>query len=100
MKTQNNIADMGNEDLLKSYKPEFKAYFDTRVMQKIANLKANNYGEIFDKAFQRIALSGIAALVILLLTIFISDGSLSTDALLGTSQLDFESISALAISDY
>lgn len=100
MKTQNNIANKNNEDILKSYQPEFKVFFETRVMQKIANLKENSYNDIFDKAFRRIALSGVAALAILLLSIFITDGSLSTDALLGTSQIDFESLSALAISSY
>lgn len=83
---------------LKEYAPDFKPFFETRLMSKIAQLKENNYDYLFNRAFQKVIMSGIAAVALLLITIFISDGTISMDALVGTSNLDLESLTALTLT--
>lgn len=85
---------------LDQYAPDFKPFFETRLMSKIALLKEKNYDYAFNRAFQRVALSGVAAVALLLIMIFISDGSFSSDSLMGTSNLDLESLTAMTISNF
>lgn len=98
MKTKEFNPDIHIVNALGSYEPDFKPFFETRLMSKIVQLGEDTYGQLFNRAFQRIVLSGVAVVAILLVTIFISDGSFSSDALVGTSNLDFESITAITIS--
>lgn len=83
---------------LSAYAPDFSPFFETRLMGKIAQLKEESYDYIFSHAFRKILFSGVAAVALLLITILISDGSLSVDALVGTSNLDLESLTALTLS--
>jgi hypothetical protein len=49
----------------------------------------------WNRAFYRIALTGVAAIVILLISIYISEGTFSLDSLLGLSNSSEESIATL-----
>lgn len=98
MRTKEFNPDAHIANALDSYRPDFKPFFETRLMSKIAQLSEDTYGHLFNRAFQRVILSGVAAVAILLVAIFITDGSFSSDALVGTSNLDFESITAITIS--
>jgi uncharacterized membrane protein YqjE len=82
---------------LNRYAPDFNPFFETRLMSKIVQLKEESYNYLFNRAFQKVTMSGIAAVALLLFTIFISDGTISIDALVGTSNLDLESLTALTI---
>lgn len=99
MKKNSFTPDPLLDKALNNYQPDFTPFFETRLMAKIAALSENSYSALFGKAFQRIIFSGIAAVAILLITIYISEGTISTDALLGTSQLDLESLTAMTISN-
>lgn len=100
MKKQLFNPDSGLETALKQYQPDFNPGFDQRLMNKIAQLSEQSYNQLFNRAFQRIALSGVAAVVILLISIFASDGSISTDALLGTGNMDLETYTAMTFSGF
>lgn len=100
MKQQQFNPDQHISATLDLYAPDFKPFFETRLMSKITQLKEQSYDHLFNRAFQRIALSGIAAVAILLVTIFISEGSFSTDALMGTSNMDIESLTAMTITGF
>lgn len=100
MKQQQFNSDPHISATLDAYAPDFKPFFETRLMSKIAQLKEQSYDHLFNRAFQRVIYSGIAAVAILLITIFISDGSISTDALMGTSNLDLESLTAMTITGF
>jgi hypothetical protein len=84
------------EEYLRQYNPDFLPFFETRVMAKIAQF-SESYNKVFDNAFRRAVLSGVAAVVVLLVTIFVSDGALSADVLIGTSNLDLENITAMVL---
>jgi hypothetical protein len=82
--TSDHVSKLESEGL--SYK--FGENFETRIMQKISSeavvinrelefVKSMNY------AFKRIALTGAAAIILLLLSIFLSEGSLSIESFLG-----------------
>jgi len=67
---------------------KFSAGFRERLMSKIVAGKLiissrRDMLRSFDRIFVRIALTGVAAILLLALSIFISQGSLSYDALLG-----------------
>ena len=62
--------------------PEFEAGFSNRVMQKLETVKSKTSLPIYS-IFKRVALSGAAAIVALLISIYYTDGSLSLDALYG-----------------
>lgn len=100
MKQQEFKADPNMSATLEQYAPDFKPFFETRLMSKITQITEQSYDHLFNRAFQRVLLSGIAAVAILLITIFISDGSFSTDALVGTSSLDLESLTAMTITGF
>ena len=95
MKTKTNTTEV-----LDQYQPHFGNKFEDAIMSKIANIGEAGYNLAFNRAFQRIALSGVAAVGLLLLSIYLTDGAFSPDSLIGTNNLDFESISALTISGY
>ncbi len=61
-----------------SWQPDFHPGFTELVMQRIA-------GETFAfrSVFRAVALSGVAAIVLVLLSVYFMDGSLNIDSLLG-----------------
>lgn len=97
-KTFNPDPNISNR--LKDFQPDFKPLFESRVMDTIAQLSEQSYNQLFNRAFQRIVLSGVAALIALIVTISMADGSLSTDTLLGTANLDIETLTAMTISGF
>ena len=100
MKQQEFNPSQDISKVLETYAPDFNPFFETRLMSKIAQIKEESYDYLFNRAFQKIMLSGIAAVTLLLITIFVSDGTLSIDTLMGTSNLDLESLTALTITGY
>jgi hypothetical protein len=78
----------------------FSTGFGDRVLNKIfsAGLNINReaeFGKYLNFAFSRIALTGVAAIVILLVSLFIMEGSLSLNTFLGLSDNYDESIVSL-----
>ena len=83
------------EDAGVSY--SFRDSFRDKVLDKLftASIVINREVEFmrsWNTAFYRIALTGVAAIVILLISIYISEGSFSFDSLLGLSSGNEESI--------
>jgi len=75
----------------------FKEGFRDKVIDRIFNASVTVNREIefarsMDSVFFRIALSGVAAIVILLITIFLKEGSFSLNTFLGLSDSYDESI--------
>lgn len=67
---------------------EFSEGFENKVLQKISSeaVTVNRDLEFIrnmNYAFKRIAITGVAAIVLLLISIFLSEGSLSVDSFLG-----------------
>ena len=67
---------------LGNFTPEFETGFSDRVMQQLESIKSRTSLPIYS-IFKRVALSGAAAIIALLISIYYTDGSLSLDALYG-----------------
>ena len=67
---------------LGNFSPEFEAGFSDRVIQKLEITKSKTSLPIYS-VFKRVALSGAAAIIAMLISIYYTDGSLSLDALYG-----------------
>lgn len=79
---------------------DFSEGFVERVLNKIFNeeqvvKRQFEFERSFNLAFYRIALTGVAAIVMLLISLFLKEGSLSFDSLLGLSDGYSESIVCL-----
>lgn len=79
---------------------DFSRGFTGRVLDRIFSADVKVAREIeFTKylniAFSRIALTGVAAIVLLLISIFMMEGSLSFNSILGVGDTDTESIVCL-----
>jgi len=78
----------------------FSEKFEDRVLDKLFSAGLTIKGEVefvkyMNFAFSRIALTGVAAIVILLISIFLMQGSLSFNSILGISDSYDESIICL-----
>jgi hypothetical protein len=88
---KNDLEEMRKR--LGSYAPVFKAGFASRVMQRlekeriVLDLNQNIYF-----LFKRVALTGAAAIILLLLGIYITMGTLNLDVILGVESLSEESL--------
>ncbi len=72
-------------DSMASYNPKFKNGFTDRVISKIEDEQKdtrNSYPE-FISLFRWVSLSGAAAIIILLITIYTTEGSFDLDAIYG-----------------
>ena len=72
----------------------FRPFFTARVMNRLAEA---GYGRvmgvpILPAAFKRIAIPALAVIVLLLMGVYFMDGSLSVDAVTGTSGLSLSDI--------
>lgn len=76
------IAIESMRKTLGNFTPEFEAGFSDRVMQQVENIDFKTSIPIYS-VFKRVALSGAAAIIALLISIYYTDGSLSLDALYG-----------------
>ncbi len=65
---------------LSGYQADFSSDFSNEIISKIYDF---NQQDDFIKLFRAIALSGVAAILLILLTIYFTDGSLGLDALYG-----------------
>ena len=79
---------------------QFSTGFVDRVIQKISSpvLKLNREMEFvryMNLAFYRIAITGVAAIILLLISIFLTEGTLSLNSFLGLSDSYDESIVCL-----
>lgn len=79
---------------------DFRPGFREKVLDRIFAVEPKIIREIeftryLNFAFSRIALTGVAAIVLLLITLFMMQGSLSFDSLLGLSDTYDESIVCL-----
>ena len=72
-------------NILSNYNPAFSAGFADRVMKSI-ELEDKREEKIvieFYNIFKLVALSGVAAIIILLFSVYITEGSFSADAFYG-----------------
>jgi hypothetical protein len=79
---------------------DFNKNFSEKVLDKLYSARYNVTREVefvktMNFAFYRIALTGVAAIVILLISIFLMEGSLSFNSFLGLSDSYDESIVCL-----
>jgi len=83
----------------------FQSGFSGRVMQQIGQISKGkvvmfDFTQGLAAAFKRIALSGAAAILMLLLYTYVKDGSLSVDSLLGLKELNSDNAITFAIHDF
>lgn len=78
--TSDNLSN-----ILSGYNPTFRSGFAQRVLRKIESEK-NDTGRVFYNIFRWVALSGVAAILLLLFTVYLTDGSFSADALFGLTE--------------
>ena len=64
---------------LSDFEMDFTQDFTERLMQRIAGEK----GFTFLSVFRAVAFSGVAAIILVLITVYFVDGSLNIDSLLG-----------------
>jgi hypothetical protein len=98
-------ADSNSEDIMRKLEDagvgySFRAGFRDRVLDKIFTSAVNVNREIeyirsMNSVFYRIALTGVAAIVILLISIFLKEGSLSFNSFVGLTNNYDESIVCL-----
>jgi len=67
------------------FDPHFDADFSDRILQRIADHKAD-ISPSFYAIVRGITISGVAAIVALLISIYFVDGSLNVDAIYGVSE--------------
>jgi hypothetical protein len=79
----NSIEELSS--LLSGYNPTFSDGFDNRVMDSIVeeNSKESNEDMVFYNIFRWVALSGVAAIIVLLFSVYITEGSFTADAFYG-----------------
>ena len=82
-----NKPDVADElsNILLEYRPAFSDGFAKRVIKKIEREKETAEREFYN-IFRWVALSGVAAIILLLFTVYITEGSFSTDALFGLTE--------------
>jgi hypothetical protein len=98
-------ADSGSEDISKKLEEagveySFSDGFRDKVLDKIFSAAISVNREIefvrsMNSVFYRIALTGVAAIILLLISIFLSEGSLSFNSFLGLKDSYDESIICL-----
>ena len=79
-------------EILADYSPSFQRGFSERVLTNIFGEEKTE--QIIDlyPMFKKILFGGIAAALALLLSVYITDGSLNTDALFGLSDLNSDEL--------
>ena len=84
-------------EMLANYTPGFKPGFSNRVLETALNVPAVDGNLYF--LFKRLALTGVAAIIALLISVYLTDGNVSFDALLGLSDLSKDNL-LLALSTF
>lgn len=89
------------EHLFKDYNPDFKPFFETRLRAKLDALKNDvKVLKLYDHFFRRLVVSGIVTIAAMLVLIFIINGSLSIDSILGLEDLSLENSIMLSMTDF
>lgn len=70
--------------LFGDFDPHFQPGFSDRILQKIDVIESMQTPSLFS-FFKGIAISGVAAIIALLISIYLTDGSLDIDAIYGIS---------------
>ncbi len=83
--------------VLSGYSPRFSQGFSGRILENVFADSAESNNLYF--LFKRFALSGVAAIIILLVSVYLTDGSFSLNALLGLSDLTTDNL-LLALSTF
>ncbi len=83
--------------MLSGYTPAFKPGFSNRVLETVSNVSAEADNLYF--LFKRFALTGVAAIIALLISVYLTDGNFSFDSLLGLSDLSKDNL-LLALSTF
>ncbi len=83
--------------MLSDYTPAFKPGFAGRVLETASNVSAQADNLYF--LFKRFAITGVAAIIALLISVYLTDGSFSFDSLLGLSDLSRDNL-LLALSSF
>ena len=80
------------KETLKNYSPSFGENFTDKVMDRIFNEETKN--QILDlfPVFKKVLIGGLAATIALLLSVYLTDGSLNIDSLLGLSDLNSDEV--------
>jgi len=84
-------------EMLADYSPAFKPGFSERVLETALRLPALDNNLYF--LFKRFALTGVAAIIALLISVYLTDGNFSFNALLGLSYLSKDNL-LLALSTF
>ncbi len=84
--------------MLANYTPAFKPGFAGRVLETVSQATASSDDNLYF-LFKRFALTGVAAIIALLISVYFTDGNFSFDALLGLSDLSKDNL-LLALSTF
>lgn len=85
-----------NEGVSFDFSSEFNDQVISRIFkQKLTVISDSDFGRSLSTVFYRIALTGVAAIVILLLSIFLMEGSISFNSFLGMGNTFDESVFCL-----
>ena len=76
---------------------DFSSDFNEKVIERIFKekftvIRESDFGKNLSKVFYRIALTGVAAIVLLLLSIFLTEGSIFFNSFLGMGSIYDESV--------
>jgi len=77
---------------LETYSPAFKENFSGKILENLFGEGITTQIVDFYPVFKKVMLGGIAAVIALLISIYLTDGSFNTDALLGLSDLNSDEV--------
>ena len=83
-------------DLIGGFSPSFEPGFSQAVLVKIEHTEQNSS---LSNLFKKFAFGGVAAIIALLVSVYLTDGNLSVDSLLGLSDLSTDNL-LLALSTF
>ncbi|MFB6342703.1 hypothetical protein ACE1ET_13325 [Saccharicrinis sp. FJH62] len=86
--------------LFKNYDRDFKPFFETRLKARFEkDNKEARYEMVYNRFFKRIVYSGFIAIAAILLALFVMNGSLGVDSLIGVKDLSVENSLVLSLAD-
>ena len=88
-------------DLVSEQSPEFEPFFAGRVLHKIEALeKERGIANWMTRMFPKVAVSGIAVIVLLIASTYFMEGSFSLDTLLGIAEVATEDADYYLIENF
>ena len=86
--------------MFKNYDPDFKPFFENRLAAKIETLgEQADVMSLYDGLFKKVLYSGALTIAAILVLIFLINGSLSFDSLLGVKQISVENAMAMSLAN-